>query len=1040
MVDSSWLRRNAGVTLGAAVTGLVGVALWASGPTGPTQQPSSATTGSVAPSHSRPSRPEAIAPDDLRVAYGVHASEVLDQRPDITASADGFVLAPRPEGGGEGDLDPAPTTVPNVVLHVGRDATAPLAFDVAGQTVRVREVGASGLTEQVAGTVSYPRAGGRSYWTQGDHGVEEWLSLGSGLAYAGRDVAEWQVEGDVSLTQDGADVLVADAGDATLLRVSAPRGWSIDGRAVPTHLSVHGNAIGLQVDANGDSVLVDPSWTAAGSMSVGRGELFVAGRGVVELNDGRVLVAGGYTPTGFALGSADVYSPGTNSWSAIAAMGTHRAYPVSVLLRDGRVLVAGGAIAPGMTTATAEIYDPSSNTWTAIPSMSVARYNASAELLPSGSVLVVGGFSSTPLATCEIYDPATNTWSPTGSLTQARFAHRTTVLASGRILATGGQISGSITTSAELYNPSTGTWSSAGAMAAARYSHDATRLLDGRVLVSAGVGTTGAIGSAEIYDPSSNSWSAAGSLNAIRYNQAAQLLVNGRVLVVGGYQNGSATTLASTELYDPTTNAWTISTPMSAARQSPGAIRLRDGSVLVMGGRDSGGTPLASAERYIPDPICGNRIIELGENCDDGNTASGDCCSSACLVESAGTVCRAATGVCDAAETCNGTSPTCPADAFATAGTACRAAVNECDAAEVCTGSSAACPADAARAPGSACGGAPVGACDAQDTCSGTVGATATCVAQIQPAGHVCRGVAGGCDVAETCDGASTACPADAFLGAGALCRAAVSACDVDEVCAGGTAACPADLAQPAGTACGGSPSGICDAQDTCSGGVGAAATCVANFMPSTTVCRMAAGVCDSAESCTGTDTACPADAFSAPGTVCGMPSCTGGVETVAATCSGSGVSCPVGTTRNCAPYVCGATACLTSCTGDADCSPGNVCQSNVCGTPPPPPPDDAGVDAGPIDGGPGLDGGVDGGPIGDGGPRPDGGVTDGGRRDAGDGSTGDGSVVDGGDAGPAPASSGGCGCSVPGSSTDTRGVAWLVVALGVWIARRRRA
>jgi cysteine-rich repeat protein len=39
---------------------------------------------------------------------------------------------------------------------------------------------------------------------------------------------------------------------------------------------------------------------------------------------------------------------------------------------------------------------------------------------------------------------------------------------------------------------------------------------------------------------------------------------------------------------------------------------------------------------YICGPVCGNNIIETGEQCDDGNTASGDGCSSQCIVEDSG--------------------------------------------------------------------------------------------------------------------------------------------------------------------------------------------------------------------------------------------------------------------------------------------------------------------------------------------------------------------------------------------------------------------
>ena len=70
---------------------------------------------------------------------------------------------------------------------------------------------------------------------------------------------------------------------------------------------------------------------------------------------------------------------------------------------------------------------------------------------------------------------------------------------------------------------------------------------------------------------------------------------------------------------------------------------------------------------------CGNSTVEPNEDCDDGNTMNGDCCSSLCLFESAASVCRAVAGACDVAETCSGSSEVCPADALASLGTVCRA-------------------------------------------------------------------------------------------------------------------------------------------------------------------------------------------------------------------------------------------------------------------------------------------------------------------------------------------------------------------------------
>ncbi|MBU6281943.1 hypothetical protein KGQ64_06840 [bacterium] len=59
---------------------------------------------------------------------------------------------------------------------------------------------------------------------------------------------------------------------------------------------------------------------------------------------------------------------------------------------------------------------------------------------------------------------------------------------------------------------------------------------------------------------------------------------------------------------------------------------------------------------------CGDGVVQDGEECDDGNVSNGDCCSSLCQFESAAVVCRPATGGCDTAETCTGSSGTCPDD------------------------------------------------------------------------------------------------------------------------------------------------------------------------------------------------------------------------------------------------------------------------------------------------------------------------------------------------------------------------------------------
>ncbi len=81
-------------------------------------------------------------------------------------------------------------------------------------------------------------------------------------------------------------------------------------------------------------------------------------------------------------------------------------------------------------------------------------------------------------------------------------------------------------------------------------------------------------------------------------------------------------------------------------------------------------------------------------------------------------------------------------------------------------------------------------------------------------------------------------------------------------------------------------------------------------------------------DQCDGADTAtCHVPDTTKP---CSASACNAGTETHASTCDGAG-SCK-DVPRACPPYICGATACQTSCTTKADCSsPDAFCDSGKC-------------------------------------------------------------------------------------------------------------
>jgi len=56
---------------------------------------------------------------------------------------------------------------------------------------------------------------------------------------------------------------------------------------------------------------------------------------------------------------------------------------------------------------------------------------------------------------------------------------------------------------------------------------------------------------------------------------------------------------------------------------------------------------------FVPPSVCGNSVAEAGEQCDDGNTAAGDCCSASCQWELPGSTCDDG-DACTEPDTCDG--------------------------------------------------------------------------------------------------------------------------------------------------------------------------------------------------------------------------------------------------------------------------------------------------------------------------------------------------------------------------------------------------
>lgn len=372
----------------------------------------------------------------------------------------------------------------------------------------------------------------------------------------------------------------------------------------------HSNAVGVRLyfDAADRPARLSTTFAAASQFSPTGGMMDPRlVHTATLLEDGKVLIAGGssnfdvITPA-TVYSSAELYDPATGTFARTDSMASARHWPSATRLNDGKVLITGGFNGSTSEIASAELYDPATHTFSATSSMSIPRYTHTATLLDSGMVLIAGGWSGHPggmVASAELYDPATGTFTPTGSMTRERSVHTATLLNDGRVLIAGGTSGTEYVASAELYDPATGTFVSTGSMTRGAEASSATLLNDGRVLIAGGwTPGPGPSSRAELYDPTTGTFTVTGSLAEDRYAHTGTLLDSGMVLMAGGRSNSGA--LASGELYDPTTGTFAAAGSMADSRMYHTATLFNDGSVLMVGGAAPNPEARASAELYTP--------------------------------------------------------------------------------------------------------------------------------------------------------------------------------------------------------------------------------------------------------------------------------------------------------------------------------------------------------------------------------------------------------------------------------------------------------
>lgn len=202
------------------------------------------------------------------------------------------------------------------------------------------------------------------------------------------------------------------------------------------------------------------------------------------VQDGTVLLAGGTNAPGSlnSLSTAEIYNPQTRSFQLVGSLQNARQGQTATPLQNGQLLIAGGWRVGDDPTRTAELYTLASRAFTLTGNMGLGRrYQAAAALL-DGTVLMAGGLDGADSA--QVYDPSTGAfnWTSTGMAEYRDHPTATLILntetsADTRVLIAGGVQTNSGSTGGkrlELYDPTHYSFSTAGMMTTPRTGLTAT--------------------------------------------------------------------------------------------------------------------------------------------------------------------------------------------------------------------------------------------------------------------------------------------------------------------------------------------------------------------------------------------------------------------------------------------------------------------------------------------------------------------------------------------------------------------------------------
>jgi hypothetical protein len=281
-------------------------------------------------------------------------------------------------------------------------------------------------------------------------------------------------------------------------------------------------------------------------------------------------------------------------------LNTPRMNAVAAPLSDGDVLIAGGVSPAGAPLQSAEIFDLSADTFSQLPAsgdteLLTPEVGAFAAPLPNGDVLIAGGTGSGgTLQSAELFDPVTDTFSLLAIALPPDIAGaRAAVLGNGQVLlAPQDDIHDSEGTDLELFNPTDDSFTVVPWFE--NFGSFVSSVPNGDVLVAGGATEGGEVTSAGLFSPSNDVLAELSpGLPTPLAVAASAPLGNGEVVIVGGNSDSGGT--SSVELF--------VSAPQaSATRGSFGSQNVGHVSDQAVAVTNVGAQPLAISAASLSGP------------------------------------------------------------------------------------------------------------------------------------------------------------------------------------------------------------------------------------------------------------------------------------------------------------------------------------------------------------------------------------------------------------------------------------------------------